>query len=77
MILREESPRNDWKLGRIVKVYPSSDGLVRKVRVLHRSGADSIGEFDRPVHKLVLLLGRDEVEQSCREDQEDPRRGAV
>ena len=77
VILREESPRNDWKLGRIVKVYPSSDGLVRKVRVLHRSGADSIGEFDRPVHKLVLLLGRDEVEQNCREDQEDPRRGAV
>lgn len=47
--------RNEWPLGMIDEVFPSSDGLVRKVKVrLHRQKTCIIRE--RPVHKLVLLL---------------------
>ena len=46
----DNSARNEWPLGRIVDVYPSTDGLVRKVSV-------KIGDktFDRPIQKLVLI----------------------
>ena len=42
-------------MGRVVRVYPSNDELVLKVRV-------KIGqsEYDRPIHRLILLLRTDE-----------------
>ena len=48
-----DCPRNQWPLGRIVEVYPSDDGLVRKVDV---KTASSNAPLSRPVAKLVLLL---------------------
>lgn len=68
VILREESsPRNHWKIARVVEVYPSSDGRVRKVKLqLSDSSLDSQGKrttkptyLDRPVQKTVLLLEAD------------------
>ena len=57
--------RNKWPLGRIVKVYPSSDGLVRKARVLITDdGKRSL--LDRPIHKLVLICAVDEDEEDER-----------
>lgn len=65
VILKEESlPRNMWKLGRIVEVYPSDDNLVRSVKVVvGDSNLDKRGRrlsqpssLVRPIHKLVLLL---------------------
>ena len=66
-----ESTRNKWPLGKVVQVYPSDDGYVRKVRLLMADGnLDDSGKrqrppscLDRPVHKLVLLLTADEVFQ--------------
>ena len=51
VIVDDDAPRNRWPLGRVVDTYASADGLVRSVRV--RIGNS---EYDRPVHKLILLL---------------------
>jgi len=65
VILQEEgSPRNQLKLARVAQVYPSTDGRVRKVKLLiSDSTLDSQGKrttkpvyLDRPVRKTVLLL---------------------
>lgn len=70
-ILQDESTsRNCWKLARVDKVYPSEDGLVRKVKVaIGTDILDSRGKrvkplvyLERPVHKLVLLVPYDEQE---------------
>ena len=54
-----DTPRNRWKLARIVETYPENDGLVRKVKValadsiLDDKGSRkrSISYLDRPVQK--------------------------
>ena len=64
-----EEARNKWPLGRVVQVYSSEDGLVRKVKLLMADeDLDDCGKrqsppsyLDRPIHKLVLLLTTDEV----------------
>ena len=64
-----EGARNKWPLGRVVQIYPSEDGFVRKVKLLMVDGdLDDCGKrqsppsyLDRPIHKLVLLLPADEV----------------
>ena len=64
-----EEARNKWPLDRVLQVYPSEDGLVRKVKLLMADGdLDDCGKrqsppsyLDRPIHKLVLLLTTDEV----------------
>ena len=70
MISKEsEGARNKWPLGRVVQVYPSEDGYVRKVKLLMADrNLDNRGKrqsppsyLDRPIHKLVLLLTTDEV----------------
>ena len=64
-------------------MYPSKDGLVRKVRLLMANGnIDEHGKrqgppsyLDRPVHKLVLLLTADEVkvdDAAHQETEESP-----
>jgi len=64
-----EGARNKWTLGRVVQVYPSEDGFVRKVKLLMADGnLDDRGKrqsppsyLERPIHKIVLLLTADEV----------------
>ena len=63
-----EKQRNKWPLAKVVDVYQSEDGCVRKVRILKSDGdLNRQGMrmrprtyLDRPVHKLVLLLSQDE-----------------
>ena len=63
LLCEDDSSRIQWPLGRIVKVYPSSDELVRKVQVLvMRNGRRTY--LDRPIQKLILI-----VEQEKREDR--------
>lgn len=50
VIIVDESVRNGWLRGRIVKVYTASDGQVRKVDVQTVSGV-----FQRPAIKVALL----------------------
>lgn len=50
LVKDECNPRCQWPLARVNQIYPSEDGLVRKVKVMIGSST-----YDRPVHKLVLL----------------------
>ena len=55
LVKDENLPRNQWPLGRVVKTFPNEkDGLVRHVQ-LYISTSKS--ELQRPIHKLVLLVG--------------------
>jgi len=52
-VVADDSPRCSWPLGLVTATYPGADGLVRKVRI--RIG---IKEYDRPVHRLIVLMRR-------------------
>ena len=76
VVLKEEDlPRICWKLARISRTYPGTDGLVRKVQiVLATDTLDDRGRqtkqavhLERPIHKLVLL-----VPNNSNEDQGIP-----
>lgn len=64
VILQDDSsPRNEWKLAKVVEAYPSSDGMVRKVKLLiaesiHNKGKTNTRSafLERPIHKIVTLL---------------------
>eukprot|EP00057_Strongylocentrotus_purpuratus_P003072 XP_003725859.1 PREDICTED: uncharacterized protein LOC100891394 [Strongylocentrotus purpuratus] len=69
VIMKDENlPRNQWSLARISEVFPSTDGLIRKVKLVKGdSELDDSGkrkgpvkELERPIHKLVLLLPRED-----------------
>ena len=70
VLLQDDAPRCKWPLARIVKVYPSEDGLVRSVQLqmatsqLDRHGKPvrEISFLDRPVHKLIPLVISSEVD---------------
>ena len=51
LLVDECLPRGQWRMGRIVKLFPSRDGLIRTVEV--KTGA--LTSFVRPVQKLCLL----------------------
>ncbi|KAK3084088.1 hypothetical protein FSP39_007909 [Pinctada imbricata] len=50
-----EAPRSQWPLAIVEKVFPSKDGLVRKVDV-RLSVNGKICRYTRPISELVLLL---------------------
>ena len=52
----ENSPRNMWKLARVIDVHPSSDGLIRSVKLRVASRDSDPTVLDRPIHKLVPLV---------------------
>ena len=64
MIVDNNTPRNDWSVGRIESVEKSDDDLVRKARVrLATKWIDRKGRrmeeprfLERPISKLVLLV---------------------
>jgi hypothetical protein len=58
VLILDDLPRNQWLLGRVVKVYPGQDGLVRTVEVRTPNT-----HLIRPERKLCLLEG---VEESGR-----------
>ena len=64
VLIRDEScPRNQWPLAKVTEVYPSQDGLVRKVRLLlTRSGKKTT--LERPIQKLILVY-RPKDDGSC------------
>ena len=51
----ENSPRNEWPLGRIQEVEQSNNGLARSVKLKTKNGV-----LRRPVNKVVLLLSTEE-----------------
>lgn len=63
VIIKEDTPRNQWHLGRVVETTQENDGLVRRVRLLvgeRTSGKQNRPTkpliIERPIQKLVLLL---------------------
>ncbi|XP_071943813.1 uncharacterized protein [Antedon mediterranea] len=48
----ENTPRYQWPLGLITKIYPGTDGRVRSVEVKTQTGV-----YDRPIVKICLLEG--------------------
>ena len=68
MIVDNNTPRNEWSVGRIESVEKSDDELVRKAKVrLATKWIDRKGQrmeepkfLDRPISKLVLLVKEDE-----------------
>jgi len=51
VIIRDENlPPLQWRLGRVQKIHPGSDSIVRVVTV-----KTSLGNMKRPVVKLCLL----------------------
>ena len=64
MLVKDSSvftKRNGWPMALVEEVLPSSDGLVRqvKLRVAYKQ-ADKTRYISRPISKLVLLVGADE-----------------
>lgn len=47
IIVDEKAPRNSWLLGRIVKTFPDSQGIVRNALIKTKSST-----LLRPIHKL-------------------------
>lgn len=74
----EEGLRSQWPLARVVEVYPSEDGYVRKVKIMKADGEldhqrrrlRSPTFLDRPIHKLVLQ--EEPVAFNERENREFP-----
>jgi len=59
VIIKEDcTPPTKWKLGRIIKVHPGGDGIIRVVTLRTSTGA----EMQRPVGKLCRLPLEQEVE---------------
>ena len=64
LVVDENSARNEWKMGSVVEVFTSDDGLVRSVKIqLASNELDQKGTrmaeptiLKRPVHKLIMLI---------------------
>ena len=57
LLVDEDVPRGKWVMGRIVRVFPSQDGLVRKALV-----RTSVSSYLRPIHKMVLIRSESDLE---------------
>ena len=63
IIKEDNTPRNQWRLARVMEGKPDKDGLVRKVKLLvgtskltsNGKRKDPLTSLERPIHKLVLL----------------------
>ena len=61
LVCDDDSPRKQWPLALVTEVIPSRDNLVRKVRIVTaKDGERKV--FERPIHKLVLLLPKEDNE---------------
>ena len=67
LIQDSKSIRGQWKMGIIVKVYPSSDGKVRRVSLKYKNPnhdtlvyrSNAYVTIERPVHRLIVLVPSD------------------
>ena len=55
VIINDDSPRNQWPLGKIVKAMKSKDGLVRKVELVTTIGGVKKC-YERPIKDLVFIM---------------------
>ena len=50
ILLKEDTPRCKWRLGRVTEVFPGKDGLIRSARIKTRDSS-----YVRPITKMCLL----------------------
>ena len=70
IISNDNLPRNMWQISRVEDVYRDPDGYVRKVKLLVGDATldddgrriKDVSYLERPVHKVVLLVPSDDVE---------------
>ena len=48
----ENTPRGEWRRMRVTRVFPSEDGLVRKVEVTNGRGKF----YSRPISRLIPII---------------------
>ena len=59
VLLREETSRNKWPMGRVIAIQEGNDGFVRRVNMVVGTNASKTfgtGILERPANKLVLLV---------------------
>jgi hypothetical protein len=55
VIMKEQSPRNQWPLGRVVEAILSEDGKVRKAKIaISRDREKKV--YYRPINELVPIM---------------------
>ena len=54
--LNPNRKRTQWEMALITNVFPSKDGLVRKVRIKTQNG-----EYNRAINKLCVIATREEL----------------
>ena len=64
VLLKEDAPRNQWPLCKIIKINPDDQGIVRSVTLL--LGIDDNNNCERtlecPISKLVLILQANNID---------------
>ena len=57
VLLKDDSPRCLWPMGRVVEAVPDQDGRVRKVKLVCAISKGSKPKvFQRAIHHLVKLM---------------------
>ena len=59
VLLRDETSRNKWPMGRVIAIQKGNDGFVRSVNIVVGTNAwktFGIQMLKRPANKLVLLV---------------------
>ena len=57
VLLKDDSPRCLWPMGRVVEAVPDQDGRVRKVKLVCAISKGSKPKvFQRAIHHLVELM---------------------
>ena len=63
MLLKDDATqRNDWRLGRVVRVKMGEDQNVRSLVVQ----TSTLREYERPISKIVLLVEAEIIESPTR-----------
>ena len=60
LIISNNTPRNNWPVGRVIEAYSGADGLVRSARVRLKDT-----ELVRPITKLCILEEARETAQEA------------
>ena len=70
VLVKEDAPRNQWSLCKIIKTNPDDQGIVRSVTLL--LGIDDNINCERklesPISNLVLILGANNINSPTKGD---------
>ena len=58
MVADPNAVRGKWTIGRVMSVYPGSDGKIRNVKV-----KTSTSEYQRPITKIVVIYPAEGYEE--------------